>query len=332
MVEGTLGSHQRKGSTKMSKRNIACAGIDTGKRRLDVAIHGRQEELAVDNTADGHAALSAFLRQYGVKRVGIEASGGYEREVVLALRRDGFTVVVFQPARVRAFAKFNAQRANNDKIDARLIAACMAATKTFHAPPDPRLLPLADQLTAIEQIGEDIARIKTRLETCRDQRLRDWWRTEIARLERILNAELKTLTAAIRQHQDLARRLDLIASVDGIGERTAVAILVRMPEIGRLSREQAAALVGLAPYDDDSGEHKGQRRIDGGRERLRTSLYAAALPAAFRWNTQLIALYQRLIAAGKSHKLALVACARKLIIFANTVVARGTPWTSKPEH
>jgi transposase len=99
MVEGTMGSHQRKGSTKMSKRNIACAGIDTGKRRLDVAIHGRQEELAVDNTADGHAALSAFLRQYGVKRVGIEASGGYEREVVLALRRDGFTVVVFQPAR-----------------------------------------------------------------------------------------------------------------------------------------------------------------------------------------------------------------------------------------
>jgi transposase len=90
--------------------------------------------------------------------------------------------------------------------------------------------------------------------------------------------------------------------------------------------------VGLAPYDDDSGEHRGQHHIDGGRERLRTSLYAAALPAAFRWNAQLIALYQRLIAAGKPHQLALVACARNLLIFANTVVARGTPWTSKPAH
>ena len=124
----------------------------------------------------------------------------------------------------------------------------------------------------------------------------------------------------------LAERLDLIASVDGVGLRTAVAILVRMPEIGRVTREQAAALAGLAPYDDDSGEHVGMRHIDGGRERLRRSLYAAALPAAFHWNPSSIALYRRLIAAGKPHKVALVACARKLLIYVNTVVERGTPW------
>ena len=316
----------------MRKNSVICAGIDTGKRRLDVAINGRGETLAADNTPEGHAALSAFLRQHRAKRVGIEASGGYEREVVLALRRDGFRVIVFQPSQVRAFAKFSGQRAKNDKIDARLIAACTAAVKTIHAPPDPRLLGLADHLTVIEQIGEDIARYKTRRETCRDQRLRDLWSAQIARLETMLDAELKALTAAIRQHRDLATRLDLIASIDGIGERTAIAIVVRMPEIGRLSREQAAALVGLAPYDDDSGEHHGERHIAGGRERLRTSLYAAALPAACRWNAQLVALYRRLIAAGKPHKLALVACARKLLIFANTVVARGTPWTSQPAH
>jgi len=316
----------------MSKTTIVCAGIDTGKRRLDVAINNTGEELAVDNTADGHARLSAWLRQHRVRRVGIEASGGYERDVVLALRRDGFKVIMFQPAQVRAFAKFNGQRAKNDRIDARLIAACTAAVKTIHAAPDPRLLKLADHLTVIEQIGEDIARHKTRRETCRDARRRAFWSAEIVRSERMLNAELKTLAAAIRAHRDLATRLDLIASVDGIGERTAIAILVRMPEIGRLSREQAAALAGLAPYDDDSGEHHGQRQIDGGRERLRTSLYAAALPAAFRWNAQLVAMYKRLIAAGKPHKLALVACARKLLIFANTVVARGTPWTSQPAH
>ncbi|MGY4315895.1 transposase [Bradyrhizobium sp. JR3.5] len=99
-----------------------------------------------------------------------------------------------------------------------------------------------------------------------------------------------------------------------------------MPEIGQVSREQAAALAGLAPYDDDSGEHIGARHIDGGRKRLRQALYAAALAASFRWNPQLIALYKRLIAAGKGHKRALIACARKLLIFINTVVARAIPW------
>ena len=112
--------------------------------------------------------------------------------------------------------------------------------------------------------------------------------------------ELKALVASIRQHPDLAQRLDLINSVDGIGLPTAVAILVRMPEIGQITREQAAALAGLAPYDDDSGEQVGARHIEGGRERLRRALYTAALPASFRWNQQLIALYQRLIAAGKA--------------------------------
>jgi transposase len=103
-----------------------------------------------------------------------------------------------------------------------------------------------------------------------------------------------------------------------------------MPELGRVSRQQAAALAGLAPYDDDSGKHKGQRHIAGGRRRLRRSLFAAALPAAFRWNKALIELYARLIARGKAHNAALIACARKLLIYANTVIQRGTPWTEKP--
>ena len=110
----------------------------------------------------------------------------------------------------------------------------------------------------------------------------------------------------------------------------AVAILVRMPEIGRISREQAAALAGVAPYDDDSGQFIGVRHIEGGRKRLRGALYCAALPASQRWNSQLIALYRRLRAAGKEHKRALIACARKLLIYANTVVARGTPWVAQP--
>jgi len=330
MVDGTEGSHNKEGSTKMSKHSTICAGIDTGKRRLDVALDGSGEQLQVDNTPEGHAALSDWLRQHRTKRVGIEASGGYEWAVVAALRRQGFVVIVFQPAQVRAYAMFHLQRAKNDKIDAALIAACTAATKKIHSPPDPRLAAFAEPLTMIEQITDDTTRLKNRCESCRDPRIRQLWKEEIARLKKLHRVELKTLVAAIRQHRDLAERLALIHSVDGIGLPTAVAILVRMPEIGRITREQAAALAGLAPYDQDSGDYVGVRHIAGGRERLRGALYAAALPAAFRWNPQLIALYRRLTAAGKLHKVALVACARKLLVFANTVVARGTPWVPQP--
>jgi transposase len=312
----------------MSKHSMVCAGIDTGKHKLDVALTGCAEQLQVDNTADGHEALSVWLKRHKVKRVGIEASGGYEQKVVARLRHDKFVVVVFQPAQVRAYARFLLQRAKNDKIDAALIAACTAATKKIQAPPDPRLAPLAERMTLIDQLTDQIAGFKNYREGSRDPRSRPFWKEQIACFNKHLRAELKELVAAIRQHGDLAERLDLIESVDGIGLKTAVAILVRMPEIGRLTREQAASLAGLAPFDDESGTHVGIRHIAGGRERLRGSIYKAALSAAFHWNPQLIALYNRLIAAGKLHKVALIACARKLLIFVNTVVERGTPWVS----
>jgi transposase len=202
--------------------------------------------------------------------------------------------------------------------------------RKIHAAPDPRLLPFAEQLTMIDQINEDTARLKNRIESCRNAQIKKLWKEDIARLEKREKAELKALVALIRKHPDLARRLALINSVDGIGMPTAVAILVRLPEVGQITREQAVALAGLAPYDDDSGEQAGVRHIEGGRKRLRRALYTASLAASFRWNQHLIQLYQRLTAAGKEHKRALVACARKMLIFANTVVARGTPWRDCP--
>jgi transposase len=314
----------------MSQHSMICAGIDTGKSKLDVALDGRSERGRFDNTPDGRRALSKWLRQYSPTRVGIEASGGYERAVVAQLLLDGFVVVVLQPAQVRAYAKFHLQRAKNDKIDAALIALCTAAIKKIHAPPDPRLAPFAEHLTLIDQIGEDLSRLKNRLESCRDPRISGLWKEQISRLTKVKRIELRELIKAIRQHRDLAERLALIASVDGVGLPTAVAILVRMPEIGRLSREQAAALAGLAPYDDDSGKRVGERHIEGGRERLRHALYCASLAASFHWNDHLKVIYQRLTAAGKDHKVALIACARKLLIYVNTVVQRGTPWQPKP--
>ena len=315
----------------MKKHITKCAGIDTGKRKLDAAIGHGAGELQVDNTLEGHAALSAWLQRHQVERVGIEATGGCEHDVVTRLRRDGFTVIVFQPSQVRAYARFHLKRAKTDRIDAALIADCAAARKAedIHAPPDPRIAPFAEQLTMIEQIGEDIARIKTRRATVRGQDIRQAWDDEIKRLTQIKRNRLKQLIAAIRRHPDLAQKLELIASVDSIALPSAVEILVRCPEIGTISREKAAALAGLAPYADDSSDQHGPRHIQGGRERLRKALYNAAFAGAFRWNKQLIAIYKRLTAKGKHHKAALIACARKLLSFVNAVVTRQTPWVSQ---
>lgn len=306
------------------------AGIDTSKAKLDVAVHGRPEHWQVENTPAGWRRLSAAFAQAGVARAGIEASGGYECGVVRHLRDKGIVVLVLQPMQVKAYARMHLRRAKNDRLDAVLIAACAAMIEEPPIAPDERLAQLTGHLTFVEQIEEDIARLKIRLEHVDEPRLRRMVVADITRLKARRSAELLRIAAALRAHDDLARRLALVLSVPGLGERTALALVVRMPELGRLSREQAAALAGLAPFDDDSGTLKGHRRIAGGRGRLRRSLFAAALPAAFRWNKALIALYTRLIARGKAHKAALVACARKLLIYANTVVQRGTPWTERP--
>ncbi len=311
----------------MTQTNTLTAGIDTSKAKLDVAVHGRTACWQVANTPQGWRQLTSDLLQAGVARVGIEATGGYERGVTWHLRAAGFIVVVLQPIQVRAFARVHLRRAKNDALDAMLIAACAAALEQPKIEPDPRLGELAGHLTFVEQIEEDIARLKTRLEHIEVVRLRRLVLADIAQLKLRRAAELMRIARALRVHNDLARRLDLVCSVPGIGERTALAIIIRMPELGHVTREQAAALAGLAPFDDDSGTQQAPRHIAGGRGRLRRSLFAAALPAAFRWNKALIALYARLIARGKAHNAALVACARKLLIYANTVVQRGTRWT-----
>jgi len=314
----------------MTKTNTLTAGIDTAKRKLDVAVHESSARWQVDNTLLGWRSLAARLSQVGVTRVGIEASGGYEGGVVRHLRALGFTVLVLQPIQVRAYPKLRLRRAKNDALDAVLIAACAAAITQPRREADPRLADLAAHLTFVEQVEEDIARLKIRLEHVEDKRLRRIALADIVRLKARRTAELLRIANQLRSHEDLARRLDLVLSIPGIGERTALALVIRMPELGRVSREEAAALAGLAPFDHDSGQHKGQRHIAGGRGRLRRSLFAAALPTAFRWNKALIALYGRLIGRGKAHNAALIACARKLLIYANTVVQRGAPWTEKP--
>ena len=312
----------------MSEDSTKVAGVDVGKAWLDTAALKLADRSRVGNDEAGWATLAAWLKARGIELVGMEATGGYERGLAAALRDAGFRVRVLQPGQVRAYAMFSLRRAKTDKMDADLIAQATAASLGHDHAPDRRLEPLTERLTLIEQVEEDMVRAKTRLESFRQPRQRDLLQAEILRLKAWRRDELKALLADLKALPDMARRLELALSVPGVGPRTALALILRMPELETITREQAASLAGLAPFNRDSGKQQGSRHIHGGRTRLRTSLYAAALPAAFRWNSALITLYKRLTLNGKPHKLALVACARKLLTFVNTVLQRGRPWLS----
>jgi transposase len=251
----------------MVEDNTLTAGIGTAKDKLDVAVHGLTIRLVVENNHSGWRKIAAESLRLGVGRVGIEAIGGYERGVMRHLRDAGFTVIVLQPMQVKALAKMRLKRAKNDTVDAALIAECTHLLDPSGAqnPPDPRLQTLADQLTFIEQIEEDIVRIKTRIEHIYDERLKGLAKTNITRLQTRRASEMKRIVKTLREDVQLAARLDLVLSIPGIGERTALALIVRMPELGYISREQAAALAGLAPFDRDSGNHRGERHIASGR-------------------------------------------------------------------
>ena len=309
---------------------IVAGGIDTGKDWLDAAIHDVGcKPLRCPNTPEGRAAIVQFFREHKVERVGIEASGGYEFEMVAAMRDDGLPVIVFQPAQVRAYANFLNLRVKTDRIDAALIARCTAVKQTLRACPDRRLEPLAEHLTFIEQIEDDITRLRTRRDRFRNERLLAALKDQIADHKKRLRAELADLRRALRDHADLAKRLDLLVSIDGIGERTALTLVIRMPELGTLTREEASSLAGMAPFTQASGRWEGQAHVKGGRARVGKALFAAAQAAAQRWNKQLVALYQRLVSNGKHHSVAVVACARKLVIYANVVLARQTTWITQ---
>jgi transposase len=325
----------KEGSTKMRETIMTapvrqlCAGIDTGKHWLDVALSDGHSLKRRKNDADGHQGLIAELEALGVARAGIEATGGYETQVCQTLRRAGLEVQVFQPAQVRAYARFKLERAKSDAIDARIIAQCTAELKELRMPPDPRLAAFAGHLTVIEQIEEDIARARIRREHAQGERALAHHKAEITRLTARRREELKRLEIDLRAHADLASRLELVVSIDGVGRRTGIAMIVRMPELGSLTREKAASLLGAAPFIRQSGRFEGERHVEGGRKRPRTSLFACA-QAAIKWNPLLAAHYTRLRARGKHHAVAIMACTRKLVIYINAVLERATPWHANP--
>lgn len=304
------------------------AGIDVGKRWLDVALPG-SGVVRVSNDAAGIAGLCTLLRETGVSRVGMEASGPYGERARRTLEAEGFEVLVHQPAEVKLFGRLLRQRAKNDQLDAGLIAAATAVLERKVAPRDPRLVELAQRLTVYEQISQSIVGLKTLLESVELDDLRTAVLAQIASLLALKRDIARHVLDRISAHADLKAGYQLLRSLPGFGPVVAMTMLVRVPELGDMQHGQPASLIGVAPHDRDSGQHRGKRFIAGGRERPRRMLYIAAL-AAKRSDPTFKAFAARLEANGKPPKLILVAIMRKLAEAANLVIKRQTPWHKTP--
>lgn len=312
---------------RQSSRKIA--GVDVGKRRLDAAVHGQAEQLEVGNDQAGIGELIGWLRAREVGRVGLEASGGYERELREALSAAGFEVVVHQPLEVRLFARLKRRRAKNDRLDAALIAAATAQVEAVKAAQDPRLVELAERLSAYEQVTDQAVELKTFLESVRLKDVASAIGAQIRSLERLKAKLAAQVLTAIKACPQLLARFRLLLSLPGVGPIVAATLVVRMPELGQMRRGQAASLAGVAPFDRDSGQWKGLRFIAGGRSRVRRMLYLAGLQAK-RCDPGLKAFAEQLRARGKPAKLIVVAVMRKLVEAANLVLGRGQPWLKQP--
>lgn len=303
---------------------VVYGGIDVSKQWLDVALWPKREQLRVSRTPTGLARLADWLAEHAVMRIGLEATAGYEIEVIDALEASGFEVVRHNALRVRRFAEASGRLAKNDRADARMVArftAVMADTAAATRRRD--LDPLVGLLRFRRQLREWITDCANQLEHAREA----WRRQSVARLQAgferelaRLDAKLAALVAAQDDWCELERRL---RTVPGVGPVLAQTLIALLPELGTLSGRAIAALVGVAPFDDDSAGRCGERHIKGGRAAVREALYMAAL-AARRHNPVLAAFARRL--AGKKPKVIVVACMRKLLVMLNAMLRDRADW------
>jgi transposase len=310
----------------MMTNTPVCVGIDVSKQHLDIALRpGRR--YSVPNNEAGVASILADLKTVSLTLVVLEATGGLELPLTSALALAGLPVVVVNPRQVRDFAKATGQLAKTDAIDAQVLARFAEVIR-----PEPRSLPdeqtqaLAALVTRRQQLIEMLTAEKNRLASAR-RTIRKNLRSHIAWLERALEQADTDLAEAIRQSPVWCEKEALLRSVPGIGPVLTTTLLANLPELGTLTHKQIAALVGVAPLNRDSGTLRGRRTVWGGRARVRTALYMAAIVAA-RFNPIIRGFYQRLCAAGKAKKVALVACMRKLLTILNAMVRTNTHWNA----
>lgn len=303
-------------------------GLDVSKRKVDACIRSLGLRQSLPSTAEGEAELVAWLRASRAGLAVMEASGGYERRWAEALSKAGIKVRIVDPKRVRYFAKSMGRLAKNDPIDADTIA-WFAETYPDQAicSPDPARAEI-DRLVKARAGLKELEMQLAQWGEHRQPGLVEKAHTAVAKTVR---AELRKLDAAIsraiKANPAFARRAAIVASVPGLGDQTVAGVIAWLPELGQVSNEAVAALVGVAPYDDDSGEHKGARHIQGGRRKLRNLLFMPVMGAATLHNPVLKAYYERLRAKGKKAKVALIACMRKLIVILNTMLARDQLWS-----
>lgn len=308
----------------MSEQQIF-VGIDVAKAQLDIALRPTGERWAVPNDDPSITALVARLHAVHPTLIVLEATGGYHRAAVAALAAAGLPVVVVNPRQTRDFAKATGQLAKTDALDARALAHFAEAVR-----PTPRPLPTAqeEELRALLARRRQLVAMRTaegnRLGSALPSLHADL-QAHLAWLDARLAALDDTLDTTLRASPIWRERETLYRSVPGIGPVSARTLLLDLPELGTLSRQRIAALAGVAPFNCDSGTMRGRRAIWGGRAPLRATLYMATL-VAVRHNPVLKACYERLLAAGKAKKVALVACMRKLLTILNAMVKHQTPW------
>ena len=298
----------------MTERYI---GIDIGKEQLHVAEAGHDAVVVLSHDAQGLEQLVAGLKDTTL--VVLEASGGYERDVLSALHEAHIAVARINPKQARDFARAMGTRAKTDPVDARMLAAF---AKRMTPAPQKALSPLKTKLKSLQQRRHQLVKIRA-AEKARLTQQRPQWLQSIKRHLTFVSDEINELDAQINslltQDPELARCAKLLQKVYGIGPVCAVTLLSQLPELGSVSHKTIAALVGVAPFSRDSGTLHGKRAISGGRARVRAVLYMAALSAT-RPGAPLHSFHQRLINAGKPPKLALTACIRKLLTWLNAIM------------
>jgi transposase len=300
-----------------------CVGVDVSKEKLDVALGSSGELFTVTNDESGHGALVQRLAKIEITVVVMEASGGYEIVAAAAMAAAEVPVAVVNPRQVRDFARAEGQLAKTDALDARLLAKFGEKMKPEpRRPVDESTRELQAMVLRRRQLVDMLAMEKTRRAQVRSKAARRSIDKHIAWLEEAIKRSNKDLEGSIRSSPVWRESEDLLKSAKGIGPVTARTLIADLPELGQLNRKQIAALVGLAPFNHDSGKHKGERRIAGGRSDVRKALYMATR-SAVRSNAAIRIFYQRLIGAGKKDKVAITACMRKLLTILNAMLRTG---------
>ena len=317
----------KEGSWMMAQNDLVVVGIDIAKHKVDACIRSLSLQGTFPSGAEGRRKLLAWLRKHKVGKAVMEASGGYERDWAKALHQAGIGIRIVDPKRVRSFARSAGQLAKNDVIDAVMIAWF---AETFGEAKGQAYDAAREKLSKVMNARQGLLDLQINLQNRSEHAGPELVQRMQARLLKKIALEMTRLEAAIaamiKATPHFAERAEIIESVPGLGEITSAGLIAAMPELGQVSNKVAAALLGTAPYDDDSGRRHGDRHIKGGRRKVRNLFYMACLGAATRHNPMLKSFYRRLIAKGKEPKVALVACMRKLIVILNTMIARRQKW------